>query len=189
MKVIGICGSSRKDGNTYLIMKEVMKQINKQGIKTEIIQLCDYEIKPCLGCYHCEGIRRCLVQEDCFNSIFDKMISADGVIFGSPVYCADLTAKMKAYMERASLVISVNRGLLKHKVCASVVAVRRGGGSTTVDSLNRFFLNKEVVMVGSTYWNMVYGDEVGEVLEDQEGIENMRNLGDNMAEILKKLNR
>lgn len=96
---------------------------------------------------------------------------------------------MKAFLERAGVVVHTNQELLKYKVGASVAAVRRGGGMTAVDTMNHFFLDKEVLLVGSTYWNMVYGKEIGEVLQDEEGICNMRNLGQNMAWTLKMLNR
>ncbi|MDE6105690.1 MAG: flavodoxin family protein, partial [Bacteroidales bacterium] len=104
-----------------------------------------------------------------------------------PVYSADVSAKMKAFLERGGVVVATNPGLLRHKVGASVAAVRRGGGLTAVDTMNHFMLNKEMVVVGSTYWNMVYGKNVGEVLDDAEGMANMRNLGENMAVILKKI--
>ena len=116
------------------------------------------------------------------------MTDADCIIFGSPVYSADVSAKMKAFLERASVVVATNPGLLRHKVGASVAAVRRGGGMATVDTMNHFMLNKEMIVVGSTYWNMVYGKDIGDVLKDEEGMANMRNLGENMAWLMKKLN-
>lgn len=113
---------------------------------------------------------------------------ADGIVLGSPVYSADVTANMKAFLERAGVVVATNPGLLKHKVGASISAVRRGGGLTAVDTMNHFLLNKEVIIAGSTYWNMVYGKDVGDIFKDEEGINNMHNLGQNMAWLLKKIN-
>lgn len=115
------------------------------------------------------------------------MLGADGIILGSPVYSADVSAGMKAFLERGGVVVATNPGLLRHKVGAAVAAVRRGGGMTTVDTMNHFMLNKEMVVVGSTYWNMVYDRNSGDVLTDDEGMANMRNLGQNMSFILKKL--
>ena len=112
------------------------------------------------------------------------MKKADGILLGSPVYSADVSAKMKAFLERAGVVAASNPGLLKHKVGAAVSAVRRGGGMATVDTMNHFFLNKEIFVVGSIYWNMVYGKDIGDVLNDIEGINNMKNLGQNMAWLL-----
>ena len=123
---------------------------------------------------------------DGFAEIFNLMVEADGLILGSPVYSADVSAKMKAFLERGGVVVASNQGILRHKIGASVAAVRRGGGMTTVDTMNHFMLNKEMIVVGSTYWNMVYGKNIGDVLNDEEGMANMRNLGENMSYVLKK---
>ncbi len=187
MKVIGINGSSRKDGNTAIIIGKVFDELNKKDIETELIQLADYEIQPCLGCFACKGRGNCVFTKDGFAEIFSRMAEADGIILGSPVYSADVSAKMKAFLERAGVVVATNPGLLRHKVGASVAAVRRGGGMTTVDTMNHFMLNKEMIVVGSTYWNMVYGKDIGDVLSDNEGMANMRNLGENMAWLMKRL--
>lgn len=188
MKVIGINGSARKDGNTAIIIGKVFDELNKEGIETELIQLADYEIQPCRACFACKGRGNCVFTNDGFAEIFSRMVEADGIILASPVYSADVSAKMKAFLERAGVVVATNPGLLRHKAGASVAAVRRGGGMTTVDTMNHFMLNKEMIVVGSTYWNMVYGKNIGDVLSDDEGMENMRNLGENMAWLM-KLNR
>ena len=187
MKVIGINGSARKDGNTAIIVGEVFDELNKEGIETELIQLADYEIQPCRGCFACKGRGNCVFAKDGFAEIFSRMVEADGIILGSPVYSADVSAKMKAFLERAGVVVATNPGLLRHKVGAAVAAVRRGGGMTTVDTMNHFMLNKEMIVVGSTYWNMAYGKHIGDVLSDDEGMANMRNLGENMAWLIKQL--
>lgn len=187
MKVIGINGSSRKDGNTAIIVGKVFEELNKEGIETELIQLADYEIQPCRGCFACKGRGNCVFTKDGFAEIFCRMVEADGIILGSPVYSADVSAKMKAFLERAGVVVATSPGLLRHKVGAAVAAVRRGGGMTTVDTMNHFMLNKEMIVVGSTYWNMVYGKNVGDVINDDEGMANMRNLGENMSFILKRI--
>ncbi len=186
MKVIGINGSARKNGNTTLIICEVFDELNKEGIECELIQLADYEILPCHGCFACKGRGNCVFTNDGFAEIFNLMVEADGIILGSPVYSADVSAKMKAFLERGGVVVATNQGILRHKIGASVAAVRRGGGMTTVDTMNHFMLNKEMIVVGSTYWNMVYGKNIGDVLNDEEGMANMRNLGENMSYVLKK---
>ena len=132
----------------------------------------------CRACYGCKGKGACLFKDDFFNDCFARMVEADGIILGSPVYSADVSALMKAFLERAGVVVATNPGLLRRKVGASV---------TAVDNMNHFLLNKEVLVVGSTYWNMVYGRDAGEVLLDEEGMANMRNLGRNMAWTLKRL--
>ena len=187
MKVIGINGSARKDGNTAIIIGRVFDELKNYGIETELIQLADSEIQPCRGCFACKGRGNCVFTKDGFTEVFRRMVEADGIILGSPVYSADVSAKMKALLERAGVVVATNPGLLRRKVGASVAAVRRGGGMTTVDTMNHFMLNKEMIVVGSTYWNMVYGKNVGDVLYDEEGMANMRNLGENMAWLLNQM--
>ncbi|WP_303238256.1 flavodoxin family protein [uncultured Bilophila sp.] len=187
MKVIGINGSARKDGNTALILRVVFEALEAEGIETELVQLHGRRIDGCKGCFACKGKGECVFAKDDFNECFAQMLAADGIVLGSPVYSADVTSGMKALLERAGVVVAVNPGLFRHKVGASVAAVRRGGGLAAVDTMNHFFLNKEVIVAGSTYWNMVYGRDVGDVLADAEGIANMRNLGQNMAYVLKRM--
>ena len=187
LKVVGINGSVRKDGNTAILIKAVFDELEKEGIETELVQLSDKEIKGCMGCFACKQKKQCIIKDDFFNECFNKIVNADGIILGSPVYSADISSKMKAFLERAGVIVATNPGMLKHKVGASVVAVRRGGGMTAVDTLNHFLLNKEVLLVGSTYWNMVYGKDIGDVIHDDEGMKNMSNLGENIAWLMKKL--
>lgn len=187
MKVVGINGSARRDGNTAIIIGKVFEELNKEGIKTELIQMADHDIQPCRGCFACKGRGNCAFSGDGFADVFRAMVEADGIILGSPVYSADVSAKMKAFLERGGVVVATNPGLLRHKAGAAVAAARRGGGMTAVDTMNHFMLNKEMIIAGSTYWNMVYGKNIGEVLDDDEGIANMRNLGQNMAWLLKQL--
>ncbi len=189
MKVVGISGSSRKNGNTAIIIKTIFEELSKVGIETELIQLADIDIQPCRACFACKGKRNCVFKNDGFSDVFNRMVDADGIILGSPVYSADVSSKMKAFLDRGGVVVAANPGLLKHKVGASVAAVRRAGGMTAVDTMNHFMLNKEMIAVGSTYWNMVYGREIGDVLNDEEGMANMRNLGQNMAWLLKRLDK
>ena len=189
MKVVGISGSSRKNGNTAIIIKTIFEELSKVGIETELIQLADIDIQPCRACFACKGKRNCVFKNDGFSDVFNRMVDADGIILGSPVYSADVSSKMKAFLDRGGVVVAANPGLLKHKVGASVAAVRRAGGMTAVDTMNHFMLNKEMIAVGSTYWNMVYGREIGDVLNDEEGMVNMRNLGQNMAWLLKRLDK
>lgn len=187
MKVIGISGSARENGNTVILIKTVFEELEKRGIETELIQLFDKEIQGCKGCFACREKKNCVIKGDAFDECFQKMVEADGIVLGSPVYSADISSKMKAFLERAGVIIATNPGLIKYKVGASVVAVRRGGGMTAVDTLNHFLLNKEVLLVGSTYWNMLYGKDIGDVLKDEEGMRNMKNLGQNMAWLIEKL--
>ncbi len=188
MKVVGINGSARKDGNTALVIGKIFEELSKAGVDTELIQLADYDMHPCRGCFACKGRGNCVFGNDGFCDVFRRMVAADGIILGSPVYSADVSAKMKAFLERGGVVVATNPGMLRRKVGASVSAVRRGGGMATVDTMNHFMLNKEMIVVGSIYWNMVYGKDIGDVLKDEEGMANMRNLGENMAWLMKELN-
>ena len=189
MKVLGINGSARKDGNTAIIMNMVFEELNKVGIETEMVQLSGQVIEPCKACWACGGQENCVHKKDVFCEVFQKMKGADGILLGSPVYSANISANMQAFLERAAVITDMNRDadLFKHKVGASVAAVRRGGALQAVDAMNHFFLNHEMFVVGSVYWNMVYGQMPGEVLNDEEGMDNMKNLGQNMAYLLKKL--
>lgn len=187
MKVVAINGSSRKNGNTAIILNTVMEELEKQGIETEMIPLAGNTINPCKACFSCGGKNNCSFNNDIFAEIFEKMMKADGIILGSPVYAANVSSNMKALIDRAAVVSDMNPEILKHKVGGAVVASRRGGALHTIDTLNHFFLNHEMFLVGSTYWNMVYGKMPGDVKKDEEGMLNMKNLGKNMAYLLKKI--
>lgn len=188
MKVIGLSSSARKDGNTAILINQVFEELNREGIDTELIQLAGQVIEPCKACWACGGQGNCVHRKDQFREIFEKMKEADGILLGSPVYSANVSANMQAFLERAAVVGDMNPGLLTRKVGAAVSAVRRGGAIQAVDTMNHFFLNHEMIVVGSTYWNMGYGQMPGDVLKDQEGLDNMKNLGQNMAYVLKGLN-
>lgn len=187
MKVLAINGSARKDGNTAILIKRVFEELNKEGIETERIQLAGQVIEPCKACWACGDQQNCVHRKDNFRDIFDKMKEADGILLGSPVYSANISANMQALLERAAVVGDMNPGLLAHKVGAAVVAARRGGAINALDAMNHFFLNHEIFVVGSTYWNMAYGQLPGDVEKDTEGLANMENLGKNMAYLLKTL--
>lgn len=189
MKVLAINGSARKDGNTAIIINKVFEELNVAGIETEMVQFAGSVIEPCKACWACGGQNNCVHKKDMFHKVYEKMLEADGIILGSPVYSANVSANMQAFLERAAVVGDMNRDgrRMKHKVGVAVAAVRRGGALQAVDTMNHFFLNHEMVVVGSTYWNMVYGQMPGDVLKDEEGLSNMKNLGQNMAFLLKSL--
>lgn len=183
MKVLAINGSSRKNGNTYILLKAVLKELNESGIKTKLIQLSDKDIDSCRACFSCSDRRDCIVDDD-FNEIFCEMKESDGIILGSPVYLANISSKMQAFLERSAVISDMNRELFKRKVGAGVAAGRRGGLLNALDSMNHFFLNHDMFVVGSSYWNIAYGQRIGDVNGDKEGIETMKNLGKNMAFLL-----
>ena len=168
-------------------MKYIFKELNKEGIETQLVTLYNKKINPCRACFGCSEKNTCIHKDD-FNEVFNLMLEADGILLGSPVYVANISSSMQALLERAAVVLDMNRETLsmRYKVGASVVSLRRGGGLNAVDTMNHFFLNQQMIVVGSTYWNMVYGQIPGDVEKDQEGIENMKNIGLNMAYVLKK---
>lgn len=189
MKVLAINGSARKDGNTAILINTVFEELHKAGIETEMVQLSGKIIEPCKVCLACGGRRNCAHNKDIFQEIFKKMTQADGIILGSPVYAANISANMQAFLERASVVTDMNRNenLFQYKVGAAVTAARRGGALTTLDAMNHFFMLQNMFVVGSSYWAFGYGQMPGDVQKDEEGLDTMRNLGRNMAYLLKAL--
>ena len=189
MKVLAINGSARKDGNTAILINTIFEELNKAGIDTEMVQLSGEIIEPCKACWACGGRKNCVHNKDMFQEIFEKMIQADGVILGSPVYTANISANMQAFLERASVGTDMNRSenLFRHKVGAAVTAARRGGALNTLDAMYHFFMLQNMFVVGSSYWAMAYGQMPGDVWEDEECLETMRNLGRNMVCLLESL--
>lgn len=189
MKVVGINGSARSDGNTAILIKRVFAELEKEGIGTELIHLAGKTIRGCRACYKCmeNKDKQCSVKNDFFNECYEKMLEADGIILGSPTYFADMTAEMKALIDRAGFVSMANGGLLKRKVGAAVSAVRRAGAIHTIDSINHLFFISQMIVPGSSYWNLGIGMGKGDVESDAEGIHTMQVLGENMAWLLKKI--
>lgn len=189
MKVIAFNGSSRKDGNTAILIKQVFAELEKEGIATELVQLAGHNIRGCTACMKCFTAKdkRCAVTNDIVNDCIIKMDGADAIILGSPTYFADCTASIKALIERTGYVSIANGGMFKRKLGAAVVAVRRGGAIHAFDSLNHFFSIAQMIIVCSTYWNDGIGREPGAVAKDEEGLRTMVNLGKNMAWLLKKV--
>jgi len=187
MKALAINGSARNDGNTGVLIQTVFDELKNEGIETEVIDLAGKAINPCRACWACGGRNNCVHKKDGFAEIFEKMKSADGILLGSPVYSANISASMQALLERAAVVCDMNTGLMTHKVGASVAAARQAGSLQAIDAMNHFFLNHEMFVVVSIYWNMAYGQLPGDVMNDEEGINNMKNLGQNMAFLLRRV--
>jgi multimeric flavodoxin WrbA len=188
MKVLGINGSPRKSGNTELLIKEVFKPLEAKGIKTEIFQIGGKKVNGCIACMKCRKAAdgRCHQKNDVINKCIKKMLKADAIIIGSPVYFSDLSSDIKALIDVAGYAIRGSGNPLKYKPGAAVIAVRRAGAIHAFDSINHFFLINEMIIPGSSYWNIAIGREKGEVLKDEEGMRTMRVLGENMAWLLEK---
>lgn len=189
MKVVAINASARADGNTATLLRAALVEIEKEGIGTELVQLAGKPLHGCIACYKCfqRKDRRCAVTDDVANECIEKMLSADGILLGSPTYFADCTVSMRALIERAGFVSRANGDMFQRKVGAAVVAVRRGGAIHAFDSINHFFTIGQMIIVGSSYWNVGVGREPGAVLKDEEGMKTMETLGRNMAWLIKKL--
>jgi multimeric flavodoxin WrbA len=189
MKVVAFNGSARKDGNTAILIGYVLRELEAEGIETEMIQLSGSRIHGCIACMKCfeNKDRRCSVKDDIANDCIEKMLAADGIILGSPTYFANVSTEMKALMDRAGMVSRANSDMLARKVGAAVVAARRAGAIHVFNSINHFFFIGQMIVPGSSYWNIGMGRQKGEVEKDEEGIQTMKNLGRNMAWLLKKL--
>lgn len=189
MKVAAFNGSARKDGNTAILINYVLKELEQEGINTELIQLAGSRIHGCIACMKCyeNKDQRCSVKDDMVNECIEKMVSADGIILGSPTYFANVSTEMKALIDRAGMVSRANNNMLARKVGAAVVAARRAGSIHVFNSINHFFLIGQMIVPGSSYWNLGFGRQKGEVEKDEEGIQIMKDLGKNMAWLLKKL--
>ncbi|MFP4498054.1 MAG: flavodoxin family protein [Vulcanimicrobiota bacterium] len=190
MKVVGFNGSPRKNGNTSILINKVFEVLNREGIETELVHIGDKPVQGCKACFKCFDAqnRKCAIGDDMINENIARIIEADGVIMGSPVYFTDVTPEMKALIDRAGMTSIANNYIYKRKPAAAVVSVRRGGALHTFDTINHFFLINQMMVVGSTYWNMGMGRQIGDVEKDEEGIRTMENLGNNMAWLLKKIN-
>lgn len=189
MKVVAINGSARKNGNTDIMINEVFNVLKENNIEVETISLSKIIINPCKACFTCGGKNNCTFNDDEFNKIFNKIKEADGIILASPSYSANISSNLQAVIERSAVIADMNPGLLKHKVGAAIVCARRGGEVNVFDNINNFFLNHEMFVVGSTYWNIGYGQMPGDVKEDKEAMDNMKNLGENISFLLNKLNK
>ena len=183
MNAVAINGSPRKGGNTEILLKKALAPLAAAGWETELVQLGGSPIRGCRACYQCfeKKNSRCSQKDDGFNQWFAKMVAADAIILGSPTYFTDVSAEMKALLDRAGLVAVANGGLFRGKIGAAVVAVRRGGGTHAFDTMNHMFLMSGTIVPGSTYWNLGFGREKGEVAKDDEASRNLNDLGQTMA--------
>jgi multimeric flavodoxin WrbA len=189
MKVIGINGSARKDGNTSILIRKVFDELAAEGIETKLVNLGPQSVNGCLACMKCFEKKdgHCVQDKDALNEWLDEMAAADGIILGTPVYFANISGQIKCFLDRAWMVARANDNMFKRKVGVAVVAARRAGAVNAFHALNTYFGISEMIIAGSTYWNMAYGREKGESLKDEEGLQNMANLGKNMAWLIKSI--
>ena len=189
VKVVAFNGSPRKDGNTSILIRRVLKVLEEEGIETELIQVGGEPIHGCTACRLCYDTKneRCVIENDKINEYVQKMKTADGIILGSPTYFSMMSPETKAFIDRTGYVARANDHLFRRKIGAAIVAVRRAGGIPTFDAINHYFLISQMIVPGSTYWNIAFGEEKGEVTEDEEGLQTARNFGKKMAWLIKRI--
>jgi len=187
MKTLAFNGSPNKKGNTYHALQMVTAELEQQEIETEIIHVGNKAVRGCLACGQCakKQNEQCVQTDDQVNEWIQMMKGADGILLGSPVHYSAIAGTMKSFLDRAFYVTGVNSSMLRHKVGASVVAVRRSGGLPTFNQLNNFICYSEMLMPTSNYWNVIHGTRPGEAVQDLEGAQIMRTLGRNMAWLMK----
>ncbi|WP_312641255.1 flavodoxin family protein [Hydrogenoanaerobacterium sp.] len=183
MKVLLINGSNHEKGCTYTALSEVASVLNEQKIEFEIFQLGSKPIRDCIGCRKCAVLdNACVFNDDSINEIIRKAEKADGFIFGTPVYYSHPSGRILSALDR---VFYAAKGVFSHKPAAAIASARRAGTTASLDVLNKYFTIAEMPVVSSSYWNMVHGNTPDEVKQDEEGLQSMRNLGRNMAWLLK----
>jgi len=188
MKVVAINGSPKNNGNTAQLIDTIAQELAKENITTEVLHIGNKTIRGCFGCGACAKNKdeRCVAKDDAYvNECIQKMKEADGILIGTPVHWAGIAGTMKSFLDRAFYVSSANGNLFRHKVGASIVAVRRSGGVSTFDAMNHYLTYGEMIMPTTNYWNVAHGRVPGEVHEDLEGMQIARVLGKNMAWTLK----
>ena len=189
MKVVAFNGSVRSDGNCTQLLKEVFGQLKQHDMQTKLVLLGQKKINPCIACYKCSENKdqRCVIEDDDLNGCIAKMMNAQGIILASPTYIGDVNSVTKALIDRAGFVARSNGNMFRRKVAAGLTAASWGGAIHTFETLNLFFLIGEMIVVGSSNWNLGFGREKGQVLQDQKALETARTLGHNMAWLIKKL--
>lgn len=189
MKVVAFNGSARKQGNTAFLIRTVLNVLEEAGIETETVALADKSLHGCTACMQCfeNKDQHCAVTDDDLNECIDKMLAAEGILFGSPTYFANVSTEIKALIDRAGMTAKANEDMFKRKVGAAVVAVRRAGAIHVFNSINHFFTIGQMIIPGASYWNLGIGLDAGDVAGDEEGLQTMKTLGVNMAWLMRKL--
>ncbi len=184
MKVLIINGSPHVDGCTATALKEVEKELNKEGIETETVNIGNKDIRGCIGCFKCKELKKCVFDDE-VNEVAKLFAESDGILIGTPVYYSGMNGTLKAFLDRLFHSSYVGKTM---KVGAAVISSRRAGSTSAYDEIHKYFGIAGMPIATSTYWNEVHGSNKEEVLKDDEGLQTMRNLGRNMAFLIKSIN-
>ncbi len=189
MKAIAICGSPRVGGNTEILLKRCLDRISRSGIETQFVPLAGKRIHTCVACGWCrqQADGTCRIKDDDFYPILDEMKSADIIVVGSPVYFGSATPEMMALLDRAGYVCRQGEDLFARKIGGPIVVARRAGHNFTFGQLLYWFMIMGMVVPGSSYWNIAFGRQPGEVTNDEEGLETVDNFADNLIWLAEKL--
>lgn len=187
MKLFAVNGSPRKNGNTYHMLETVASVCAKSGFSTEIYQAGGRAVHGCLACNSCGNHPGRCATDDWVNEVYTKMKESDAIVIGSPTYFSDLTPETKAVIDRCGYISRRDGNAFARKIGAAVSAVRRAGGIHTLDSIQHFFLINEMIVPGSSYWNMSLSRDLDDYIDDKEGIATMERLGENIVWLLKKI--
>ena len=186
-KIVAFNGSPRKDGNTSILIRRILDELENEGIETELVQVGGQMIRGCTDCRRCFENRdlRCVFDDDIVNDCIGKMVDADGIILASPVYFLDVTSEMKALIDRAGVVARANDGPFRRKAAIAAAAVRRSGANHTVDTMLHFMLYSRMTVTGAPVIGI--GRDIGDVRRDEEGMARAQEAGKNMAWLLKTI--
>jgi multimeric flavodoxin WrbA len=189
MKAVAICGSPRKEGNTETLLAHCLKQIESEGITTEIVRLSGKTIKGCTGCGACRKMQdmTCVIKDDDFHEVFNKMLEADILITGSPVYFGSATPEIMALLDRAGYIARGNGNPFSRRIGGPITVARRAGHNFTNLQLLQWFMINDMVVPGSSYWNIAFGGKAGEAANDEEGMKTISRFGENLAWLAKSL--
>lgn len=187
-KVILLSGSPRPDGNTYQVLEECKKEIEKEGLEAELISLSGMDIKGCIACYKCGELKKCALN-DGLNEIIDKIRGAQGLIVGAPVYYGTPRGDLMNALQRIGSVSRSSDKFLAWKVGGPIAVARRAGVTNSYLEMMMVYFINEMIVPGSTYWNVVFGGKTkGEALKDEEGIRTVKRFAGNVAKLIKKIN-
>ena len=183
MKVLMINGSPRAKGCTFTALSEIADQLKREGADSEIVQLGTGPLRDCIACHKCDELNnRCIFNDDVVNEIIEKAESADGFVFGTPVYYAHPSGRVLSALDR---IFYAGSSVFAHKPAAAIASARRAGTTASFDVMNKYFTINQMPIVSSTYWNMVHGNSPEEVRLDLEGLQTMRNIASNMVYLIR----